>query len=157
MLDEISSLTLEVISRGLLGDYATDGVLDNIASLIPILCDGIMSIPRRFPWPMSKIPMFCFGRSMKARAEFKEIFQGLIRERRVDKANGRCISGGFLDGLLDMQERQLSDGGPKEGGIVFDDDFIFDNVSAAFISRVGKRAFLLCTSSRRRFMNDDAG
>lgn len=141
MLDEISSHTLEVISRCLLGDYATDEVVDNIALLFPILCSGIMSIPRRFPWPLNKIPTFGFGRSMKAREEFKEMFQNLISDRRADTANGRCVNGGLLDNLLDMQEKQNSNGGPKEGGVAFDDDFIFDNVSSGFVYASGSIIF----------------
>lgn len=143
MLDEIRNLTLEVISRCLFGDYATDEVIDNIARLFPTISSGIMSIPRSFPWPLNKKPIFSFGHAIKAREEFKEMFQDLIRERRADKRKCRCSSGGVLDALLDMQERQSSTGGPKEGGIVFDDDLIFDNVSAGFIYALGSiRSFL---------------
>lgn len=129
MLDEINSYTLEVISRCFLGDYATVEVVKDIKRLLPIICKGLMSVPMRFPWPLRKIPAFSFGQGMAARKEFKEIFEGVLLDRQVDMtAGGAVLNAGVLDTLLDMQQRQRSMGGALEGEILFDDDFIFDNV-----------------------------
>lgn len=127
---DIQAYTLEVIAHGFLGDYATDDVVAEIGRFLPPLLRGMFSFPRSFPWPLNRIPIFGFRRAMDAREGFQRLLEGLIRERRTDlRTNGAKKNGGVVDEFLRMQKEQMDAGGPEEGGVVFDDDFVYDNVS----------------------------
>lgn len=132
MLDEINSFTLEAIARCFLGDYAAEH-LDKITDLLPALAEGLVSVPRRMPWPLSRLPSFAFGRSMDSRESFREVLFGVLQERKaaLSPKNASCEArrrAGVLDTLLKMQKEQLDTGGAKEGQVVLDDDFVIDNV-----------------------------
>lgn len=136
LLDEINAFTLEVIARGFLGDYATEKILEDTARLFPILVGGIFSFPWTMPWPVNQFPLFAFGQSMEARSEFIAMLAEVVAERREDLASGRPIgnggkSGGVVDLLLKAQQTQAEGRRANESGVTFDDEFIFDNVSAA--------------------------
>ena len=135
MLDDIRSFTLETISIGILGAYASESVIEDIAHLLPVLATGVVSIPKRFTWPLNKLPMFRFGRSLDARVKLIELIQGILKQRREDKARlsseGVSDSGtvtGILDALLEMQGKQAEVGGPEPGQAEYDDEYIVDNV-----------------------------
>ena len=135
MLDDIRSFTLETISIGILGAYASESVIEDIAHLLPVLATGVVSIPKRFAWPLNKLPMFRFGRSLDARVKLIELIQGILKQRREDKvrlsSEGVSDSGtvtGVLDALLEMQGKQAEAGGPEPGQAEYDDEYIVDNV-----------------------------
>lgn len=136
MLDDIRSFTLEAISIGILGSYASKSVIEDIARLLPVLATGVVSIPRRFGWPLNKIPMFGFGHSLDARIDLIEVLDRIVRQRKEDKeampasqnVRDGDSSAGVLDAFLDMQARQAEAGGPEPGSVVYDDEFIVDNV-----------------------------
>lgn len=131
-LDEVAAFTISTVCRCFLGDYATIKIVEDIARIIPSISAGMLSIPRRFPWPLNKLPALCFGPSMDSRSEFEGIIEGVLRERRADMASAvdseRLRSAGVLDTLMSMQTKQIDDGGPGEGETKFDDNFIMDNV-----------------------------
>lgn len=133
-MDEIYSVTLDVMGTCFLGDYATKQVVEDIGRVLPVLANGIFSVPRSLPWPLNLFPAFAFGASMNAREEFDKILEGVVRERRADlKSAGGVGEGGrkagVLDAFLALQKRQKDGGGPEKGDILFDDRFIFNNVS----------------------------
>lgn len=133
MLDEISIFTLEVIARCFLGEYATEDVLRDIGRVLPTYALGFISVPFRLPWPLNTLPAFSFGKSIDARNDFKEIFQTILQAHRAGLASAedcdeQAARAGVLNLLLEMQRGQLDSGGAKGGEVVFDDNFIFDNV-----------------------------
>ena len=135
MLDDIRSFTLETISIGILGAYASESVTEDIAHLLPVLATGVVSIPKRFTWPLNKLPMFQFGRSLDARVKLIEVIQGILKQRREDKArlssegvSNSSTATGILDAMLEMQGKQAEAGGPVPGQAEYDDEFIVDNV-----------------------------
>lgn len=130
-LKDLHALTLEVVARCFLGEYATRNVLDDLGRLVPVLGDGILSVPVRFPWPLNRFPAFSFGAAMHARSKLLKVLNGVLRARRADleDAGDRSVpSAGVLDSLLAMQTQQTRDGGPEKGQVAFDDEFIVDNV-----------------------------
>lgn len=134
MQDEIYSFTVDIISRCFLGDYRTEKVLEDIERLIPVLANGVLSLPLRLPWPLNRFPAFSFGRAMSARADLIGSLEDVLRQRRADWESTETMdevkmTGGVLDELLAMQKQQMDVGGPGERGVSFDDAFIFDNVS----------------------------
>ena len=130
MLKDIYGITLEIISRCFLGAYATEEVLEDLRRVVPVLGNGVLSVPIRFPWPLNKFAAFSFGLAMDARAELVKILAQILSERRSDiEADGerRQKSGGAIDSFLEMQAKQIVDG-VLANGIKFDDDFVIDNV-----------------------------
>lgn len=133
LASDIQAYTLDVIAYGFLGDYATENIVAEIKRLLPVLSRALFSVPRGFPWPLNKVPILGFQHSMDARKEFQTLLAGVIRERRSDltremgtnKATKNC---GLVDELLKLQKEQMDAGGPGEGGVILDDDFICDNV-----------------------------
>lgn len=136
MLDEIRIYTVEVVSRCFLGDYATQDVLDDIARLLPELSKGFISVPRRLPWPFNILPAFSFARSFDAKNNFKHTFNRILHAHRAHletaEIDGTVIrtAGIIVDSLLEVQRRQVYNGEATEKELVWDDDFIFDNVRA---------------------------
>lgn len=128
--DDITEFTLESITAGLFGEYATPDFVEDTKRLLPALTKGLFSIPYRFPPPLNKLPMFAFGSSMDAREEFKGVVRDLIQRRRADVAAGMGASksGGILDSFFDLQKQYQMDA--EEGSFSFDDAFIIDNVWA---------------------------
>lgn len=143
MMDEIYSVTLDIMCTCFLGDYATEEVVEDIGRVLPVLANGIFSVPRSLPWPLNLFPAFAFGASMSARKELDSILEGVLQERRADPKSAESMAdeggrrAGVLDAFLALQKKQKEeDGGPGEGETVFDDRFIFDNVSIAHINVV---------------------
>lgn len=137
LLDELNKFTLEVICYGFLGEYATSEILEEAVRLLPTFISGTFSIPRTFPWPLNRFPTFSFGLAMEARGEFSAIIADVLRQRRLDmlsdSGDGKDVkTGGGMDLLLKAQQLQIDGGGPEEGGITFDDNFIIDNVRVLF-------------------------
>lgn len=83
MFDEMSKFTMEVISRCFLGDYGTGRVLDELTRLVPLVADGLLSKPRRFPWPLNRLRGYNFGPALDARQEFNNVIGGVLLERRA--------------------------------------------------------------------------
>lgn len=131
MLSEIYGITLEIISRCFFGDYATEELLRDLGRVVPVLANGILSVPIRFPWPLNKFPAFSFGLAMDAREELVQLLGNILRERRsdlgADDEQRRERSGAVIDSLLDMQAKQITDG-VLANGVEFDDEFVIDNV-----------------------------
>ncbi|CAN0450608.1 unnamed protein product [Hapterophycus canaliculatus] len=122
---------MEAITGVFFGDYATAELLDDVKRLLPVITSGLMSLPVRFPWPLNKISLLGYSRSMKAREAFKSIILGILQDRRLDQASKDGGSRGgksaaFLDALIEVQQQQmgLEDGREQ----IFGDDFIVDNV-----------------------------
>lgn len=135
MFEEISRFTLEIIMCCLFGDYASDEILEEVITLMPALSKGLFSVPRAVPWPLSMVPLFKFGTSLKARRKFKGRVDRVLKERRKDlkssaDGSGVARSAGVLDKFLRVQKEQVGGGGAKDGELELDDDFIFDNVRA---------------------------
>lgn len=135
--NEMRDVTLESIAGVFFGDYATPELMKDIKRLLPVLANGLFSLPVRFPWPLNQLPVLGFGRSMNAREEFKLYVLNVLKERRADWAsaeegNSGGKSAGLLDSLLMTQRNQMD----LTGGQDFDDDFIFDNVRA-YTSQLG--------------------
>lgn len=128
MLDELASFTLESIAGVYFGDYATPEFMEDIRRYMPTITKSVFSIPIWFPWPLNKLPLFGFGKSMDARAAFSDVVRRVADDRRValaaERSGGSSRTGGksagVLDALLEIQ---------REQGGTFDDDFIVDNVS----------------------------
>lgn len=132
MQDELTSFTLEAVAGAFFGDYATPDFVKDVKRLLPVMTGGVFSLPVRFPWPLSKIPMLSFRKSMKARKAFEGIVRDLLQERRLDltvaerAAKGK--SGGLLDSLFKIQQEQRELDQMQKDGKLFDDHFIIDNV-----------------------------
>ena len=84
MVDEITNFTMEVVVHAFLGDYGTDKVQRNCLYLIPEVSKGMLTIPRRFWWPLNRILPFNFGRAMKARKQFDTMIAGVVEKRRSE-------------------------------------------------------------------------
>ena len=131
MLDDIKGFTLETICGGLLGDYATESVREDIARLLPVFSKGVISIPIRFGWPLNLFPMFRYDQSLKARKALVQVLRSVVRRRKDDvtqpnDADDGGQHAGVVDGFLKIRLEQEEAGGP---GPEIDDDFIVDNVS----------------------------
>ncbi|CAM9408191.1 unnamed protein product [Ascophyllum nodosum] len=136
MVDEITNFTMEVVVHAFLGDYGTDKVQRNCLYLIPEVSKGMLTIPRRFWWPLNRILPFNFGRAMKARKQFDTMIAGVVEKRRSELSamDGAVRTGGALDRMLEMQEKQLAAGGPMDGEMEYDDIFIYDNICTALFA-----------------------
>lgn len=86
MFDDISSFTMEVMAHCFLGDYGTGEVLEKLKWIVPAVADGLISKPRRFPWPLNRMPGHKYGTAMDARKEFDAVVGGVVRQRRLDLA-----------------------------------------------------------------------
>lgn len=86
MFDEISSFTFEVITYSFLGDYGTGEVLKKLQRIIPAVSGGLLSKPRRFPWPLNQMPGHNYGKAIDARKEFDAEVGDILRQRRLDLA-----------------------------------------------------------------------
>lgn len=134
MAPGIQAYTLDVITYGFLGDYTTEDIVAEIERLLPALSKSVFSFPRRFPWPLNKVSIFGFRKSMDARKEFQALLAGVLEARRTDLrsavgADDATKNCGVVDEFLRIQKEQIDAGGPRKGEVFFDDDFIFDNVS----------------------------
>lgn len=89
---------MEVILHAFLGDYGTEEVLKDCLRLVPQVSKGMLSIPRRFWWPLNRLRPFNFGPAVKARKDTDAIIPGVIRERRSDMVKGNNVS--FFYGSL---------------------------------------------------------
>lgn len=131
MLDDIKCFTLETICGGLLGDYATETVRAEIACLLPVFANGVISIPKRFRWPLNLLPMLRYRQSLDAREGLVQVLQEVVRRRKYDieHANedddGRHA--GVVDGFLRIRKEQQERTQNPDPEV--DDDFIVDNVS----------------------------
>lgn len=133
MRDELRNFALEAFIGVLFGDYATPKLVEDIKRLISSITSGLFSLPVRFPWPMNKLPVLAFGKSMDARQELQGIICDLLQERRADFAaveeTGKSgKSGGIFDKLVEIQQQRMEPEEMQEGSVSFDDDFIIDNV-----------------------------
>ena len=136
LFEDIESFTLETIARAILRDYATDAIISDILRIAPVQFTGVFSIPRHFPWPLNRLPLFSFGRSMKARQEFVSIMKGLLDERKTEVGSMTASGGsakqrrnaGVLGAFVDMQAKQRDAGGPGEDEVEIDDDYIISSV-----------------------------
>ena len=84
MFEEISDLTMEIIAHCVLGDYGEGQVLDDMRRIVPKAVDGMVSKPRKFPWPLNRLPGNKFGSGMAARKKFDKVIGGVLRQRRSD-------------------------------------------------------------------------
>ena len=84
MFEEISDLTMEIIAHCVLGDYGEGQVLDDMRRIVPKAVDGMVSKPRKFPWPLNRLPGNNFGSGMAARKKFDKVIGGVLRQRRSD-------------------------------------------------------------------------
>ena len=124
-------VTLESIAGVFFGDYATPEFIQDITRRLPAIASALFSIPVRFPWPLNRVPVLAFGRSMDAREAFKLDVLKVLEERRADMASaeeedGGGKSAGLLDSLIELQHSQADTAEGRDGS--FDDDFIVDNV-----------------------------
>ncbi|CAN0185770.1 unnamed protein product, partial [Hapterophycus canaliculatus] len=99
-------LSTETITGVFFGDYATAELMDDVKRLFPVISDGSLSLPVRLPWPLNKIKVLGFSRSMKAREDFKSIIFRVLEELRIDRASkdGGSTGGksaGVLDSLIE--------------------------------------------------------
>lgn len=134
MLDELADFTMELITGVLFGDYATPELMKDVKNFLPALSKAMFSFPVRFPWPLNKVPVFGYGKSMDAREAFSGVIRGVLDERRADilsvgedssgTAGGK--SAGILDSLIELQQREKVSEEGQEG--TFNDDFIVDTV-----------------------------
>ncbi|CAM9562186.1 unnamed protein product [Ectocarpus sp. 12 AP-2014] len=130
MQDDLRRFSLESIAGAFFGDYATPRFVEDTGRLLPILSQGLVSIPIRFPPPLNRLPMLGFGLSMDAREELKGVIRDALYRRRVDLASGEGTSRnpGVLDSFFDLQDQyQMGAEGALDGSFSFDDDFIIDN------------------------------
>lgn len=132
--DELTAFTLEVIAKCFLGDKVDDQTtMHAIMRDIAELAGGVFSVPRRFPWPLTKLSAFRFGPSMDARERLNRLFGSIIKERRAALAKcapgERAAGGGVLDSMIRMQQEQERAGGPAKGELLMDDQYLLDNVS----------------------------
>ncbi|CAM9217969.1 unnamed protein product [Ectocarpus sp. 8 AP-2014] len=130
MQDDLRRFSLESIAGAFFGDYATPRFIEDTGRLLPILSQGLISIPFRFPPPLNKLPMLGFGLSMDAREELKGVIRDALHRRRADLASGEGTSKnpGVLDSFFDLQDQQqMGAEGALDGSFSFDDDFIIDN------------------------------
>ena len=142
MLDELSDFTLESIVGVYFGDYATLELLEEVKRYVPTITKSVFSVPLRFPWPLNKLALFGFGKSIDARAAFSVIVHRVVDERRADLSSARegsssagGKSAGILDSLFEIQQGQ-------EG--FFDDDFIVDQVRTDRLWLEDSRALFTC-------------
>lgn len=134
MQDDLRRFSLESIAGAFFGDFATPRFIEDTGRLLPILSQGLISIPFRPPPPLNKLPMLGFGLSMDAREELKGVIRDALRRRRVDLASGEGTNKnpGVLDSFFDLQDQQqMGAEGALDGSFSFDDDFIIDNVRPA--------------------------
>ncbi|CAN0034904.1 unnamed protein product [Scytosiphon promiscuus] len=129
--DELRGFTQEAIVGVYFGDYATPELLENVRRFLPTITRGLFSLPVRFPWPLSQLPVLGFGASMDAREAFKSIVLSVLEERRTDGTADHAggvggKSAGILDSLIEIQQDQMGREDGQEG--IFDDDSIVDNV-----------------------------
>ena len=137
LFEDIQAFTLETIARAMLHDYATDNIISDILRIAPVQFAGAFSVPRRFPWPLNQLPLFSFGRSMEARQEFVGIMKGVLDERKNEVKSTTPSGGsgkqwrnaGVLGTFVDIQAKQRDAGGPGEGEVEIDDDYIITSVS----------------------------
>ncbi|CAM9885429.1 unnamed protein product [Ectocarpus sp. 4 AP-2014] len=130
MQDDLRRFSLESIAGAFFGDYATPRFIEDTGRLLPILSQGLVSIPFRFPPPLNRLPMLGFGLSMDAREELKGVIRDALHRRRVDLASGQGTNKnpGVLDSFFDLQDQQqIGADGALDGSFSFDDDFIIDN------------------------------
>ena len=121
----------------MLHDYATDNIISDILRIAPVQFAGAFSVPRRFPWPLNRLPLFSFGQSMNARQELVGIMRGVLDERRNEVKSTTPSGGskkhwrnaGVLGAFLDIQAKQVDAGGPGEGEVEINDDYIITSVS----------------------------
>ena len=133
MLDELGIFTLESITGVYFGDYATAELMEDVQRYMPAISNGLLSLPVRFPWPLNKLTVFSFGKSMDAREAFAGVIRRVLNERRADLLSagvGGNGTGGksaeVLDSLIEIQQRE---NGSEDGqGGTFDDHFIVDMV-----------------------------
>ena len=136
LFEDIESFTLETIARAILRDYATDAIISDILRIAPVQFAGVFSIPRHLPWPLNRLPLFSFGRSMKARQEFVSIIKGVLNERKTEVESTTASGGsdkqprnaGVLGAFVGMQAKQRNAGGPGEDEVEIDDDYIISSV-----------------------------
>ena len=75
---------MEIIAHCFLGDYGEGKVLNDMRRIVPKAVDGMISKPRKLPWPLNRLPGNNFGSAMAARKEFDTIIGGVLRQRRLD-------------------------------------------------------------------------
>ena len=110
LFEDIEAFTLETIARVILRDYATDAIISDILRIAPVQFTGVVSIPQRFPWPLNRLPLFSFERSMKARQEFVSIIKGVLDKMKTEMESTTASGGsdkqrrnaGVLGALVDM-------------------------------------------------------
>ena len=84
MFEEISDLTMEIISHIFLGDYGKGQVLEDVKRVVPIISIGLASKPRRFRWPVDRLSASKFDQAVNARKEFDAVIGDVVRRRRLD-------------------------------------------------------------------------
>ena len=137
LFEDIEAFTLETIARVILCDYATDAIISDILRIAPVQFTGVVSIPQRFPWPLNRLPLFSFERSMKARQDFVSIIKGVLGKMKTEVKSTTASGGsdkqrrnaGVLGALVDMQAKQRDAGGPGGDEVEIDDDHIISSVS----------------------------
>ena len=126
MFDELTEFTMESITGVFFADYATSEVMEAVKRYMPTIVNGLFSFPMRFPWPLNKLALFSFGKSMDAREAFSSVICRVLEERRADIASARGgssgtagKSAGVLDALIEVQQGHQG---------TLDDSFIVDTV-----------------------------
>ena len=84
MLEERGDLTMEIIAHCFFGDYGEGKVLNDMRRIVPKAVDGMISKPRKLPWPLNRLPGNNFGSAMAARKEFDTIIGDVLRQRGLD-------------------------------------------------------------------------
>jgi len=150
MLDLLSVFTLEAIAGVYFGDYATPDLIGDVKRYMRAISSGLFSIPVRLPWPINKLPVLSFGKSMDARKALSGEIRRVLEERRADMLSvGEGSSGtggknaGVLDSLIELQWEQ---------GGTFDDDFIVDvvRVGRLWVEDWGARSVFYIAASCAR-------
>lgn len=119
----MQDITLEAIAAVFFGDYTAPESVESFKRLLPVVNSGLFSFPVRFPWPLNKIPMLGFRRSLDACEQACKVdILNALEKRRADLASTEegssgGKSAGLLDSFITIQQNQG-----------FDDSFIVDNV-----------------------------
>lgn len=125
---------MDVIVACFLGDITKDE-LEVIRESFNIIEPGLVSIPKALPWPLSRTPLsklrpFNYGRAMEARAAVSKTILGIVERRRKELSSAdKWESKYVIDTVLEKQAQQWANGGPAEGEMLIDENFIIDNVS----------------------------
>lgn len=71
-LRDAATLTLEIAIVSIFGDAAGE-TMDELLDLVPTFTSCLVSLPLRFPWPLSRIQIFSYGRGLVTRKKLLKV------------------------------------------------------------------------------------